>query len=159
MSLLNFLKKDKKSKEYKQKEARKSKQAQKKPKILDKKKEPKVLGKEKEEKKEKPIKETKLKKGKVSESSYKILVAPLVTEKSSMLEKESKYVFKVFPKTNKTTIKRAVEDIYKVDVLTVRIINIPKKPRKMGRYKTFKKGYKKAIIKLKEGQRIDIISR
>jgi|AntAceMinimDraft_8_1070364.scaffolds.fasta_scaffold20172_3 large subunit ribosomal protein L23 len=150
MSLLNFLKKDKKSKTYKQKEAKKPKQV---------KKEPSVLEKEKETEKEKPVKEVKPKKGRVSESSYKVFVAPLVTEKTSMLEKESKYVFKVFPKANKTKIKQAIEDLYKVDVLTVRIINIPRKPRKIGRHKTWKKGYKKAIIKLKKGQRIDILSR
>jgi len=156
MSLLNFLKKDKKSKEYKQKEAKKPKQGKKEPSVLNKEKE--ELNKEKLSK-EKPSKETKPRKRKVSESSYKVLSAPLVTEKTSLLEKESKYVFKVVPKANKTNVKQAIEDIYNVNVLTVRIINIPRKPRKMGRYKTWKKGYKKAIIKLKEGQRIDIMSR
>jgi large subunit ribosomal protein L23 len=149
MSLLNFLKKTKKSKTYEQKKAKKPQQSRKESSVL-----------EKEEKKEKePIKAVKPKKGKISENSYKIFSAPLITEKTSLLEKENKYVFKVFPKANKISIKQAIEDIYKVNVLAVKIINIPKKPRKMGRHKIWKKGYKKAIIKLKEGQRIEILSR
>ncbi|MBL7156250.1 MAG: 50S ribosomal protein L23 [Candidatus Pacebacteria bacterium] len=96
---------------------------------------------------------------KVSDSAYKVLLGPHITEKATDLSVKDQYVFKVFQRTNKIQIKKAVEDIYNVNVLKVRIINVPKKARTMGKIKGWRKGYKKAIIKIKKGQKIDVFPR
>ncbi|MCM8818711.1 MAG: 50S ribosomal protein L23 [Candidatus Omnitrophica bacterium] len=88
---------------------------------------------------------------------YKIVKYPLITEKSTDLNKENKYVFCVDKKSNKHQIKKAIEEIYKVKVEKVFVIN--PKPKKR-RYRLFIEGYKsrykKAIVKLKEGEKIAI---
>jgi len=66
--------------------------------------------------------------------------------------------------TNKQTklkleIKKAIEGLYGVDVLSVKVINIPKRRRRLGRITGWRKGYKKAIVKIKKGQKIEIIPR
>lgn len=89
----------------------------------------------------------------------KILIAPHITEKATELAKENQYVFKVYPEANKTEIKKAIENLYGVDVLDVKIIKIPKKRRRLGRISGWRKGYKKAIVKIKEGQKIEVMPR
>ena len=89
----------------------------------------------------------------------KILKAPLVTEKATELTKRNQYVFKVFPKANKLQIKRAIEELYNVNVLDVKIIKVPRKKRQIGRMRGWRKGYKKAIVKIKEGQKIEVLPR
>ena len=91
--------------------------------------------------------------------SYLILKEPHITEKTTALAKKNQYVFKVYPRTNKIEIKKAVEKLYGVDVLAVRIINIPRKKRVLGRRSGWRKGYKKALIKVREGQKIDVLPR
>ncbi len=81
-----------------------------------------------------------------------------VTEKSNDLLQDNKYVFKVNTKTNKSEIKKAVESLYKVDVSDVKIINIPKKKIRVGRREGWKKGYKKAIVEIKKGQKIESLT-
>jgi len=93
---------------------------------------------------------------KVPDLAYKILRGPHITEKSTELTEKNQYVFKVYANANKVEIKRAIKQIYNVDVLDAKIINVPKRPRKFGKTPGFRKGYKKAIIKIKEGQKIDI---
>lgn len=87
----------------------------------------------------------------------KILKSPHITEKATELAKKNQYVFKVYPQANKNEIKKAIEELYNVDVLDVKIINIPKKRRRLGRISGWRKGYKKAIVKIKEGQKIEIL--
>ena len=91
--------------------------------------------------------------------SDKILISPRITEKATAISQKNQYVFKVFPKANKTEIKKAIEDLYKVEVLDVKIINVPAKRRRLGRISGWKKGYKKAIVKIKEGQKIEVLPR
>jgi len=98
-------------------------------------------------------------KKKISKIASGILVSPHVTEKATDLEAENKYVFKVFKNANKIEIKKAIEQVYGVKVLGVNIINIPRKKRRLGRTSGWKKGFKKAIVKIKEGQKIEVISR
>ena len=85
-----------------------------------------------------------------------IIKAPVITEKSSMLAQEGKYVFKVDPKANKTEIKEAIEKIFKVKVESISTINAKTKKRRVGRYTGLTNRYKKAIVKLAEGQTIDL---
>ena len=87
--------------------------------------------------------------------SSSILLCPHVTEKVTMMSKDNQYVFKVFPRANKTEIRKAVEHLYKVKVIGVRIINVSAKKRRLGKSQGWKKGYKKAIIQVKQGQKIE----
>lgn len=82
---------------------------------------------------------------------------PHISEKGSVLAEKGQYVFKVFPRTNKTEIKKAIEGIYRVDVLSVNVLKIPAKKRRLGKISGFKKGYKKAIVKIRKGQKIEIL--
>jgi len=89
----------------------------------------------------------------------KILIAPYITEKATALSKVDQYVFKVHSKANKAEIKKAIEDFYKVNVLDVKIIKVPKKQRRFGKILGYRSGFKKAIVKIKKGQKIEIISK
>lgn len=91
--------------------------------------------------------------------AYRILKVPQITEKATDLAEKNEYVFKVFPKANKTEVKKAVEDLYDVDVLSVRTIKVPPKKRRLGRIAGWREGYKKAIVKIKEGQKIEVMPR
>lgn len=95
----------------------------------------------------------------VAGESWKILRSPHITEKATDLAKKNQYVFKISETANKTEIKKAIENLYGVSVLAVRIIKIPKKSRRLGKQKGWKKGYKKAIVKIKEGQKIEVLPR
>ena len=81
---------------------------------------------------------------------------PIITEKATILSEQNKTVFRVHSKANKQNIKRNIEKLFKVNVTKINIINQKTKVKfKQGR-KSFKKGYKKAIITLKKGQSIDL---
>lgn len=104
------------------------------------------------------VKPTKVKEKKIS-LAWKVLESPHITEKATSLVSKNQYVFNVWPRSNKPEIKKAVEGIYGVNVLYVKIINIPSKKRRLGRTSGLKKGYKKAIVKLKKGQKIEVLPR
>jgi len=122
----------------------------------EKEKKEKTKKQEKTEPKTKEVKAPKKEKKKVSEIAYRVLIAPHITEKATNLTSQNQYVFKVFKKANKIEIKKAIEQIYGVDVLDVKIINIPRKPKRLGGIRGWKKGYKKAIVKIKKGQKIEL---
>ncbi len=90
---------------------------------------------------------------------YEVLRRPLVTEKSRRQFKAlNQYAFEVTPDATKTLVKDAVELLFKVNVVNVRIINVPgKRTRRMPtrRMVIRKPGYKKAIVTLVEGQTIE----
>lgn len=94
-----------------------------------------------------------------SGTACRILKEPHVSEKATDLTKKDWYAFKVYPEANKVEIKKAVEELYGVDVISVRIINIPKKKRRLGRIEGWRKGYKKAAVRLKAGQKIEVLPR
>lgn len=98
-------------------------------------------------------------KGVIIGEAYRILKTPQVTEKATDLTKENQYVFKVFPKANKVEIKKAVNQLYGVEVLDVKIIKVPAKKRRLGRISGWRKGYKKAIVKIKKGHKIEVLPR
>ncbi len=111
--------------------------------------------------KEKPaeVKTPKIKKEVKFGGAFRVLKYPHVTEKATDLTASNQYVFKIYPRANKTDVKKAIEKVFGVDVTGVRVINIPKKKRRLGKIKGFKEGYKKAIVKIKEGQKIEVLSR
>ena len=87
---------------------------------------------------------------------YDIIKAPIITEQSTkLIEGQNKYTFKVDKKANKIEIKNAVEAIFKVNVLSVNTINVLPKFKRVGKYEGYKSAYKKAIVKIAEGQKID----
>ena len=82
-----------------------------------------------------------------------------ITEKATDLLKNKQYVFKVKKNATKKDVREAVEDLYKVNVLGVQIINIPEKTMRWRGGQGMGKGYKKAIVKIKAGQDIEILQR
>ena len=89
-------------------------------------------------------------------AAFDIILSPVITEKSTNLNALNKLTFKVAKDANKSSIKKSIEKLYKVEVIKVN--TILSKPRvKMVRGKVGSKtGYKKAIVTLKEGQAIDM---
>ena len=81
---------------------------------------------------------------------------PIMTEKATILSEQNKSVFKVHVKANKTLIKKNIEKLFKVNVVKVNIINQKTKIKMKQGKKSFKSGYKKAIVTLKKGQSIDL---
>lgn len=100
-----------------------------------------------------------LKAKKVSATAYRILKQPHITEKATDLTEVDQYVFEVYSGAEKTEIKRAVEDIYGVKVVSVNITKIPAKSRRLGKVTGQKAGYKKAIVKIQAGQKIEVLPR
>jgi large subunit ribosomal protein L23 len=85
-----------------------------------------------------------------------IIQAPLVTEKGSVLsEKNNQVLFRVRPDANKIEVKQAVESLFKVKVLNVRIARYLGKIRRVGRSSGRLPQWKKAYVTLKEGDKID----
>ena len=85
-----------------------------------------------------------------------IIKAPVITEKSAAMAQQGQYVFKVDPKANKTEIKQAIEKLFNVKVEEISTINVIPKKRRVGRYSGLTNRSKKAIVKLAEGQTIDL---
>ena len=86
---------------------------------------------------------------------YRIIIRPVITEKSTWLkEKNREICFEVHPKANKIEIKRAVEQLFKVRVERVRVMNKKGKERRVGRNIGRTKNWKKAYVKLKEGEKM-----
>ena len=84
------------------------------------------------------------------------IISPTVTEKATSLSEHNKVVFKVSNKTTKKYIKKSIEKIFKVNVIKINTINLKGTTKIVRNKKTFKPGYKKAIITLKKGQTIDL---
>lgn len=88
--------------------------------------------------------------------AYEIIKRPILTEKSlAQKEKYNKLHFEVDRRANKIEIKRAVEQIFKVDVIDVRTINVKGRRKRVGRYWTRTPDWKKAIVTIKPGQRVE----
>lgn len=86
-----------------------------------------------------------------------VIVRPVVTERSTMVADDlDAYTFIVHKDANKIDIRRAVETLFDVRVVDVRTANYPGKLRRMGRHVGRKPAFKKAVVKLAEGERIDV---
>ncbi|MGI6781734.1 MAG: 50S ribosomal protein L23 [Acholeplasmataceae bacterium] len=87
---------------------------------------------------------------------FDIIKEPIITEKSMQLvESNNSYTFVVDKKANKVEIKKAIESIFDVTVVSVRTINVVPKKKRMGQYEGYTSGYKKAIVKLVDGDSIE----
>ena len=88
-------------------------------------------------------------------SAYQIIRRPVITEKGlGAKESEATLVFEVSSKASKTEIKNAVQTIFKVKVDTVRTANFSGKERRRGKFTGYRPDWKKAYVRLKEGQKM-----
>jgi large subunit ribosomal protein L23 len=87
---------------------------------------------------------------------YEVLRRPLITEKNTDLQAQGKYVFKVAGDANKTQIKQAVETAFKVSVTAVNIMTVHGKKKRMGRREVQNPSWKKAVVTLKPGNKIEL---
>ena len=85
-----------------------------------------------------------------------ILISPIITEKSSMLQESNKYVFKVHKNSNKSQIKNAVEEVFDVTVESVNVIKVKGKNKTYGRNRVLTPAWKKAMVTLKLGDSISL---
>lgn len=85
----------------------------------------------------------------------KILLAPLLSEKSTEANSNNQYVFKVAKDATKPEIKRAVEKLFNTNVVAVQVVNIKPKKLKLGRIEGKSKAWKKAYVRVAQGQEID----
>ena len=89
-------------------------------------------------------------------SPYNTILSPIITEKATKVSEKNQFVFKVKIDSNKKEIKKAIEKLFKVSVVKINIINQKTKLKMKQGKKSFKSGYKKAIVTLKKGQSIDL---
>jgi len=88
---------------------------------------------------------------------HQVLVRPLLTEKMTELkEAQNKVCFLVHPWSNKIEIKRAAEEVLKVKVDAVHIINTKGKRKRLGRFEGKRSDLKKAILTLKKGEKLEL---
>lgn len=104
---------------------------------------------------EKKSKKAKVKKENTG-NAYKVLIKPLITEKGSYLGVNNQYLFEVAPKTNKVEVKKAIFKVYGVTPSKINMMNVSGKSIRYGKTEGKTKHWKKAIITLPQGQKIDI---
>lgn len=92
-------------------------------------------------------------------NSYEIIKRPIITEKTMKLVEKNKYTFEVVKEATKTDVKAAIEEIFKVTVEAVNMINAPKRQKRVGKYTGFLPAVQKAIVTLKKGDKIDIYAK
>lgn len=87
-----------------------------------------------------------------------VIMVPYTSEKGSQSQQKGEYVFKVFSSATKLTVKSAVSKMYGVNAQKVRIINVKPRKVRVGKFQGLKPGFKKAIVTLLKGQKIDSLS-
>lgn len=88
----------------------------------------------------------------------KVIFAPVISEDAMNKQAAGKYVFTVNPKSNKKTVEEAVKVLYEVEIEDVNLMNYKPKKRSFRRFQGQQKGYKKAIVTVKEGQEIKLFN-
>jgi large subunit ribosomal protein L23 len=87
---------------------------------------------------------------------HEVIRRPLITEKSNLgRELDNVVTFAVDPRASKHEIRRAVESLFDVEVLEVRTLRQPRKKRRVGRFQGTKPQWKKALVRLAQGQSIE----
>lgn len=85
-----------------------------------------------------------------------IIIAPVITEKAAYASEKNVYTFKVAKSANKIQIKKAIEAAFNVHVTNVNTLNTKSKARRVGKYAGKTKTYKKAIVTVKDGDKIEL---
>ena len=86
---------------------------------------------------------------------YEILRRPSITEKNTIFQAQGKYAFEVAGEANKQQIKQAVEKAFNVRVTGVNVMRVPGRRRRVGRQQVVDRSWKKAIVTLKPGNKIE----
>lgn len=89
---------------------------------------------------------------------YEVLRRPLVTEKSTLLQGQNRYAFEIAQKATKHQVKEAVETGFKVKVTKVNVMTVPGKTRRFGRRQVKTPSWKKAVVTLGPGQKIELFA-
>lgn len=92
---------------------------------------------------------------KSTQIAHQVLIKPIITEKATALETQNKYVFEVSPRANKIEIKKAIKELYNLEPIKIQIINVKGKSVRYGKARGKTKNWKKAIITLKKGEKIE----
>ena len=87
---------------------------------------------------------------------YEVLRRPLITEKNTFHQSQDKYVFEVDRNANKQLVKQAVEKAFDVTVIGVNIMTVPGKMRRIGRRQVLTQSWKKAVVSLRQGDKIEL---
>jgi large subunit ribosomal protein L23 len=88
---------------------------------------------------------------------HQVIVRPVISEKSyNLIETEGQYTFQVDRRANKNQIKRAIESAFDVTVDKVNTVNVKSKPKRQGLTRGRTATWKKAVVKLAEGERIEL---
>src|SRR3954462_2514935 len=88
---------------------------------------------------------------------HQIIIRPVISEKSyNLIETENQYTFQVDKRANKNQIKRAIEEAFDVRVYKVNTVNVKSKPKRQGLMRGRTATWKKAVVRLAEGERIDL---
>jgi large subunit ribosomal protein L23 len=91
---------------------------------------------------------------------FDVLRKPILTEKATDLRDRHNHIaFEINPRANKRMVAEAIEKVFNVKVTGVRIMNTAGKPKKIGKFSGNRPGFKKALISLKEGDKVDIFER
>lgn len=86
-----------------------------------------------------------------------VIIKPLVTERSMTLrDDQNKYAFRVHQRATKSEIRKAIEEIFDVRVVSVTTANVMGKNKRLGAFLGRRPSWKKAIVRIQEGQKIDI---
>lgn len=85
-----------------------------------------------------------------------LVIRPIVTEKATLLLEQNQYVFEVALKATKTQIKAAIENLFDVKVTQVNTLRPARKRKRVGRFMGYKPLYKRAMVTLAEGNRIEL---
>ena len=87
------------------------------------------------------------------------IIKPIVTEKSTLLNEENKYVFRTDMKGTKYSIAKILQELYKVDAIDIKTIIVKGKVKRIGKTRNFTRlqNWKKAVVTLKKGQKIENI--
>jgi large subunit ribosomal protein L23 len=89
-------------------------------------------------------------------NSRQVIIEPVVSEKSYALMADGKYTFRIDDRAHKTQVKRAVEEIFDVEVVEVRTLTVRSKPKRRGLHRGYTRSGKKAIVQLAPGDRIEL---
>lgn len=89
-------------------------------------------------------------------NSLDLIKKILITERTVGLNESGKYVFMVEPRATKSEIKKAIKELYNVEVASVNTISLPGKTKRYRNTRVKKSGIKKAVVTLKKGQKIDV---
>ena len=85
-----------------------------------------------------------------------VIIEPVVSEKSYALMADGKYTFRIDHRAHKTQVSRAVEEIFGVKVVAVRTSKVPSKPKRRGLHSGRTRSWKKAVVQLAPGDRIEL---